>query len=263
MRVRFPLPAPPPRNLYQTNNPMKTNILASALVLTLLLGLTPTADAGGRWGRSSRSGPANSAAAAAAAKAKAEAAAREQKVNEVKADLKVAIANDPTNAAKYTAAAVQILGIDTKTVAGRNELRSVQRDAGNAVRRTDSYKSMTPAQRSSTIASINTESRAAVGTAPTFATITSNVAPTNPLNFPNTLEISNPLIAASVAGILGDNTAPAGSRATSLFAGLGFPSGTNLTTNVASDGTISIIVNPPVVSNPSPSVPEGASNPPI
>jgi hypothetical protein len=249
MRVRFPLPAPPPRNLYQTNNPMKTSILASALVLTLLLGLTPTADAGGRRGSSNQSGPANSAAAA---KAKAEAAAREQKVNQVKADLKVAIANDPTNAAKYTAAAVQILGIDTKTRAGQGELSSIQATANAAVRRTDSYKSMTRAQKNSTIASIITESRAAVGTAPTFATITSNVAPTNPLNFPNTLEISNPLITASVAGILGDNTAPAGSRAAALFAGLGFPSGTNFTTNPGSDGTISIIVNPPVVSNPSP-----------
>jgi hypothetical protein len=227
---------------------MKTNILASALVLTFLIGLTPAADAGGRfWGRSSRSGPA-AAAAAAAAKAKA----RQAKVNQVNADLKTAIANDPSNAAKYSAAAVQILGIDTKTSAGRSELSQVQATARNAVSATDSFKGMTQAQRNTTLNKITIESRQAVGTAPTSPTIvTNNVAPTNPLNFPNTLEVSNPLISATL-GLLADGTGAAGERVSTLFAGLGYPSGTNITTNPASDGTISIVVNPPVVTQGSP-----------
>jgi len=91
-----------------------------------------------------------------------------------------------------------------------------------------------------------------LGTPPTFGKITSSVAPTNPLNFPNTLEITNPLIIASMAGIMGDYTEPAGTRATTFFAGLGFPSGTNYTTNPTGDGTSSIVVNPDLVTTPNP-----------
>ena len=232
---------------------MKTNILASALVLTFIIGLAPAADAGGRfWGRSSRSGPA-AAAAAAAAKARAEAAAREKKVNEVKADLKTAIANDPSNAAKYTAAAVQILGIDTNTARGRSELTSVQSVANTALRSTPSFSASTPAQKAAALNSIRTESRNAVGTAPTMTQIIvgAGAVASNPLNFPQTLPTTNPLISATL-GLLVDGTGAAGDRASTLFAGLGFPSGTNLTTQPASDGSIAIVVNPPVVTQGSP-----------
>jgi len=215
---------------------MKINLLASALVVTLLFG--PTSLVQGQDQTSSES--------TAAAKAKKDA------FDKVLADLATAISNDPQNASKYTAAAVQILGIDTSTEAGKAQLASIQATAKDAVSKTPSFNAMTQAQKDSTLASIDTDSAAAVGTAPRSATITSSVAPTNPLNFPQTLEITNPLIVASIAGILGNNTEPAGSRATTFFAGLGFPSGTNFTTNTAGDGTVSIVVNPPPVSNPSP-----------
>jgi hypothetical protein len=215
---------------------MKINLLASALVVTLLFG--PTSLVQGQTQTASEpTAPAKS---------------RKDAVDKVLGDLKTAISNDPKNAAKYTAAAVQILGIDTKTEAGRAELASIQATARDAVSKTPSFNAMTQAQKDSTLASINTDSAAAVGTAPRSAAITSNVTPTNPLNFPQTLEITNPLITTTIAGILGDNTEPAGTRASTLFAGLGFPSGTNFTTNTAGDGTISIVVNPPPVSNPSP-----------
>lgn len=220
---------------------MKINLLASALVVTLLLG--PTSLVQGQTQSSSES---SSDASEAAAKA------RKDAVNKVRADLRTAISNDPKNAAKYTAAAVQILGIDTKTEAGRAELDKIQKAARNALRNTDSFQAMPKPQRLAALESVKTESNNAVGTAPRSATITSSVAPTNPLNFPQTLEITNPLITTTIAGILGDNTEPAGTRASTLFAGLGFPSGTNFTTNTAGDGTVSIVVNPPPVSNPSP-----------
>jgi hypothetical protein len=220
---------------------MKINILASALVVTLLFG--PTSMVQGQTQRSSQS---NSDASSAAAKA------RKDAVNKVRADLRTAISNDPKNAAKYTAAAVQILGIDTKTEAGRAELNRIQIAARNALRNTDSFQAMPKPQRLAALESVKTESNSAVGTLPTMTSITVNPLPTNPLNFPNTLEITNPLIVASIAGILGNNTEPAGTRASTLFAGLGFPSGTNFTTNTAGDGTVSIVVNPPPVSNPSP-----------
>lgn len=220
---------------------MKINLLASALVVTLLFGPTSLVQ-----GQAQSSTESNSDASKAAAKA------RKDAVDKVLADLATAISNDPENASKYTAAAVQILGIDTKTEAGRAELASIQATARDAVSKTPSFNALTPAQKKSTLASIDTDSAAAVGTAPRVATITSSVAPTNPLNFPQTLEITNPLIVASIAGILGDNTAPAGTPASTFFAGLGFPSGTNFTTNAAADGTVSIVVNPPPVSNPSP-----------
>ena len=215
---------------------MKINLLASALVVTLLFG--PTSLVQGQDQTSSES--------TAAAKA------RKDNVDTVLADLATAISNDPENASKYAAAAVQILGIDTKTEAGRAELASIQATARDAVSKTPSFNAMTPAQKDSTLAGINTDSVEAVGTAPRVATITSSVAPTNPLNFPNTLEITNPLITTTIAGILGDTTEPAGTRASTLFAGLGLPSGTNFTTNTAGDGTVSIVVNPPPVSDPSP-----------
>jgi hypothetical protein len=220
---------------------MKINILASALVVTLLLG--PTSLLQGQTQRSSES---NSDANSAAAKA------RKDAVNKVRADLRTAISNDPKNAAKYTAAAVQILGIDTKTEAGRAELNRIQATARNALRNTDSFQAMPRSEKLAAIESVTTESTNAVGTPPTITSITVNPLPTNPLNFPNTLEITNPLIVASIAGILGNNTEPAGTRATTFFAGLGFPSGTNFTSNTAGDGTVSIVVNPPPVSNPSP-----------
>lgn len=220
---------------------MKINILASALVVTLLLG--PTSMVQGQTQRSSQS---NSDASSAAAEA------RKDAVNKVRADLRTAISNDPKNAAKYTAAAVQILGIDTKTEAGRAELNRIQKAARNALRNTDSFQAMPKPQKLAALESVKTESNNAVGTAPRFATITSSVAPTNPLNFPNTLELTNPLITATIAGILENNTEPAGTRASTLFAGLGFASGTNFTANTAADGTISIVVNPAPVSNPSP-----------
>jgi hypothetical protein len=204
---------------------MKINLLASALVVTLLLG--PTSES------------------TAAAKAKKDA------FDKVLADLATAISNDPQNASKYTAAAVQILGIDTSTEAGKAQLASIQAAAKDAVSKTPSFNAMTQAQKDSTLASINTDSAAAVGTAPSFATITSSVTPPNPLNFPNTLELTNPLITATIAGILGDNTEPAGTRASTLFAGLGFPSGSSFTTgSSANDGTIPVVVNPPPVTNP-------------
>jgi hypothetical protein len=216
---------------------MKINLLASALVVTLLFGPTSLVQ-GGEDQTSSES--------TAAAKAKKDA------FDKVLADLATAISNDPQNASKYTAAAVQILGIDPSTEAGKAQLASIQATAKDAVSKAPSFNALTPAQKKSTLASIDTDSAAAVGTAPRFATITSSVTPTNPLNFPNTLEITNPLIVASIAGIMGDYTEPAGTRASTLFAGLGFPSGTNFTTNTAGDGTVSIVVNPPPVSNPSP-----------
>jgi hypothetical protein len=215
---------------------MKINLLASALVVTLLLG--PTSLVQGQAQTSSES--------TAAAKA------RKDDVDKVLADLATAISNDPENASKYTAAAVQILGINTKTEAGRAELASIQATARDAVSKTPSFNAMTPAQKDSTLAGINTDSVEAVGTSPRFATITSSITPPNPLNFPNTLEITNPLIVASIAGILGNNTEPAGTRASTFFAGLGFPSGTNFTTNTAGDGTISIVVNPDPVTTPNP-----------
>ena len=181
----------------------------------------------------------------------AAAKAKKDAFDKVLADLATAISNDPQNASKYTAAAVQILGIDTSTEAGKAQLASIQATAKDAVSKTPSFNAMTQALKDSTLASIDTDSAAAVGTAPRFATITSNVTPPNPLNFPNTLELNNPLVSATIAGIVG-NAEPAGTRATTLFAGLGFASGTNFTTNPASDGTISIVVNPPPVSNPSP-----------
>jgi hypothetical protein len=216
---------------------MKINLLASALVVTLLFG--PTSLVQGQDQTSSESTTA--------------AKARKDAVDKVLADLATAISNDPQNASKYSAAAVQILGIDTSTEAGRAELASIQATARDAVSLTDSFKAMTQAQKDSTLASINTDSAAAVGTAPSFATITSSVTPPNPLNFPNTLELNNPLITATIAGILGNNTEPAGTRATTFFAGLGFASGSSFTTSSpATDGTIPIVVNPPPVTNPSP-----------
>jgi len=215
---------------------MKINLLASALVVTLLFG--PTSLVQGQDQTSSES--------TAAAKAKKDA------FDKVLADLATAISNDPQNASKYTAAAVQILGIDTSTEAGKAQLASIQATAKDAVSKTPSFNAMTQAQKDSTLASIDTDSAAAVGTAPRSATITSSVAPTNPLNFPQTLEITNPLITATIAGILGDSSEPAGTRASTLFAGLGFPSGSNFTTSPAGEGTVSIVVNPPPVSNPSP-----------
>lgn len=209
---------------------MKINLLAPALVVTLLFG--PTSLVQGQTQTASEP--------------TAPAEARKDAVDKVLADLKTAISNDPKNAAKYTAAAVQILGIDTKTEAGIAELASIQATARDAVSKTPSFNALTPAKQNSTLASIDTDSAAAVGTAPSFATITSSVTPPNPLNFPNTLELTNPLILATIAGILGDKTEPAGTRASTFFAGLGFASGSNFTTNPNTDGTISIVVSPPV-----------------
>lgn len=218
---------------------MKINLLASALVVTLLLG--PTSLIQGE------TQPASESEAAAAAEA------RKDAVDKVLADLATAISNDPQNASKYAAAAVQILGIDTSTDAGRAELASIQATARDAVSRTPSFNALAQAEQNSTLASINTDSAAAVGTPARFATITSSVTPPNPLNFPNTLELTNPLITATIAGILGNNTEPAGTRATTFFAGLGFASGSSFTTgSSANDGTIPIVVNPPPVTNPSP-----------
>ena len=162
---------------------MKINILASALVVALLLGPTSLVQ-----GQTQRSSETNSDASSAAAKA------RKDAVNTVLADLRTAISKDPKNASKYTAVAVQILGIDTKTEAGRAELDRIQRAARNALRRTDSFKAMPLPERLAAIESITTESTNAVGTRPTMTSITVNPQPTDPRDFP------------------GDETSPVGPR---------------------------------------------------